>query len=447
MEVTPMKEVLQKILLICAVGSLFYSGCAPINTSPETPYTKTGQEIFSTENRIFFPGYSLSISKPSGNWDRQQGLAQDELVLWVNREDGSIIEIMASRSARNLSYHNIALEFTRATCDLILRKTPGVDCEIVNEMEVRFNQKEFYKVDINYQVLKADWAEKSVLYLYRTAECVYHFIFMEANHDLWAPEIMQSIVFLDHNQQTQISTNQIGQMSLIDACYYGDTEVVKEILAHGVNVNATNEDGVTALSYASDRGHMDIVKILLADNADVNARSNIGSTPLMNAAFMGHLHIVEMLVAKGADVDAQSNEGTTALMNAAAQGYTSIVEILLANGADVDACEMCGLTALWNAISGGHVDIVKALIEHGTDINAKANDGTTALMNAVYTGNINIVKMLLIAGADVNAKARNGCTALMLARKKGYAEIVKLLKQAGAVDYIPLGPVIISNVL
>ena len=443
MEVTPMNEVSQKILLISTSFLLFFIGCAPINTTSEISRGNTGQEAILAEKRISFPGYSLSISKPSGDWERQQGLGQGELALWVNRDDGSIIEIMASKSSRNLSYHNIAVEFTKATCDLILQQTPVVSCEIMSETEVHFNGKRFSQVTILYQVLNAGWAEKSVLYLYKTNDCVYHFIFMEENHDIFAPEMMESIVFLEGHKQKITPTNQKGQFSLVEACYYGDTEIVGELLAKGAYVNSQNEDGVTALSCASDRGHKEIVEMLLAHGANANARSNIGSTPLINAAFMGHSKIVKLLVANGADVNTQSKEGTTALMNAAARGYQEIVEILLANGADLDECEMCGLTALWNAISGGYVDIIEILIEQGADINIKANDGSTVLMNATYTGNIDIVKTLLQAGAEVNVKAHNGFTALMIAKKRGHNEIVKLLKEAGAVDETTRKPVFI----
>ena len=438
-----MNEVLQKIIGISTSILLFIPGCASINTSSEISGYNTGKEAIHAEERISFPGYNLSIIKPHGEWETQQGLGQGELVIWVNSDDGSIIEIMASRSSRNLSYQNIAIEFTKATCDLILKQTSVVSCEIVNESEVLFNEKEFFKVIIAYQVLNTEWLEKSVLYLYKTEDCVYHFIFMEENHDVNAPEMMESVYFLEDSQQTGTSANQSGQMSLVDACYYGETKIVEELLSQGANVNLQNEDGVSALSYASDRGHKEIVEILLTHGANVNARSDIGSTPLMNAAFMGHLKIIKLLIANGADVNAQSREGTTALMNAAAHGYAEVVEMLLANGADLDACERCGLTALWNAISGGYVDIVNILIKEGADINAKANDGTTALMNAVYTGNTDIVKMLLKAGAEINVKAHNGVTALAVAKRKGYVEIIKLLKQAGAVDETSQKPIFI----
>jgi ankyrin repeat protein len=440
-----MYEVLKKLLRISVVFPLFFSGCALSNTSLWTTPVNPCQKIITEESRISFPAYSLSISAPPGDWVMQQDPGQDELVLWVNREDGAIIEIMASRSSRNLSYRNIALEFTYETCEEILKKIPTASCEIIKENEVQYNKRTFYKVHITYQASKSDRGIKSILFLHRTEDVVYHFIFMGESHNLPTEEMMRSIIFLEDSHQKETSTNETFQISLIDACYYGDTEIVRKLLAADTNVNVRNEEGVTALSYASDRGHLDIVEILLANNADVNVKSNVGSTPLINAAHMGHLQIVSLLIANGADVNCQSNEGTTPLMSAAANGYMEIVEILLKSGADVNACEMCGLTAMWNAVTGDHVDIVKTLIDHGADINKKAEDGTTVLMNGAFTGNVDIVKVLLEAGAQVNVKSHNGTTALMIAKKRGHTEIIKLLKQAGAVEDSPKGPTFISR--
>ena len=440
-----MNGVLQKIILICAAFSLFLPGCTSINKLTRPVTENTELEIISPDNRISFPDYGLSVIVPPDDWEMQHDLGVGELALWMNREDGSIIEIMASRSSRNLSYHDIAREFMRATCNLVLQKTLVTGCDIMREEKVSLNEKEFYKVVIAYKGARSDRAVKSTLYLHRTRDFVFHFIFMEEYHDFLATDMMTSVVFLDAVKQKQPPTIRTSH-NLIDACYYGDTETVKKLLAAGANVNAKNKDGVTALSFASDRGHLDIVKILLGNNADVNARSNIGSTPLMNAAFMGHVQIVELLIANGADENARSCDGTTALMNAAAHGHEKIVEILLAGGVDVDACEICGLTALWNAVTADRSDIVATLIKYGADINVKADDGTTVLMNAAFIGNVDIVKMLLSAGADVNVKSHNGFTALIIAKRKGHADIVKLLREAGALEDSPLGPGFISPV-
>jgi ankyrin repeat protein len=440
MEVTPVKEVRGKFFLTAALLSILMAGCATTTptSGPGPAVAAMAQE--ETAERIFFPGYNLSLLKPPQEWEKVKEPGEGELVIWLNRDNGSVIEIMVSRAGRQRSYHTIAAEFNKITCTVLQQKLPTVTCVIVDERKVNYNENEFYRLKIIYQGMFQDEGVKSLVYLHRTDNLVYHFMFMDEQEAPIAKEMMQSIVFSGNRQTRADAEKKCMPLSFIDACYYGDRATVEGLLAAGVDINARNKEGVTALAYAADRGHLDIVKILLAHDADVNAKSRIGSTALINAAYMGHAGIVQELIAGGADVNAQSNDGTSALMNAAARGHKQVVLMLLAHGADVDAREKYGLAALWNAISSGHNDIVVLLINSGTDVNARANDGTTALMNAAFTGNLDVVKLLLKAGAHVNAKAKNGWTALALAKQRGYLEIVRVLIEAGAMEDSPRRP-------
>ena len=429
-----MKEVIQKLFLAGMLLSILAAGCASTSSTFKTDQNVGVRESIAADVSIHFPEYYLSISKPPPEWEVQEDAAEGELAIWVNREAGSVIEIMVSRFAGNMSYHNIATEFNRVTCAIVQQRSPAVICDIIEEKVVDLGENRFYQVAIVYRGLFQGSSVKSTVYLYRVDDFVYHFLFMEEKDSQLVNRMMSSVVFHENKLKNEMSGKRAAPASLIDACYEGDIESVEMFLAAGVDINAKDREGVSALSYASDRGHLDIVRKLLAHDADVNAKSDIGSTPLMNASYMGHVAIVRILVASGADVNAQSNGGTTALMNATAQGYKEIVEILLAHDADVNECENCGLTALWNAISSGYDDIVKLLINDGAEVNARADDGATPLMNAAFTGNIKVVKMLLAADAKVNAKADNGLTALKIAKRKGHREIVRLLIKAGAME-------------
>jgi len=435
-----MQEVRRNSFTVSVLFAAFISGCTPTPPTAGIHQDYAVPENVIAENRMYFPDYNFSILKPPHDWNMQENLGQNELVIWLNRDAGSIIEIMVSKAARNLSYHNIAVEFNRITCDLVQQRSPSVSCIIVDEKHVTLNGNQFYRIGILYQEAAHEAAVKSLLYLFKTDDYVYHFLFMEETNSLLAKEMMSSVAFDEVQSEKELSERVKDPVSLTDACYYGDIEAVESLLGTGIDINAKNKQGVTALAYASGRGHVDIVKLLLAHKANVNARSNIGSTPLMNAAYMGHVKVVAELVINGADVNVQSSDGSTALMNASAHGYIEIVKMLLANDADVNTCEKCGLNALWNAISSGHTEIAKVLINNGADVNAKANDGTTALMNASFTGNTEIVKMLLQAGALVNVKADSGCTALSLAKSMNHAEIVRLLIEAGAMEDSPRLP-------
>ena len=52
-------------------------------------------------------------------------------------------------------------------------------------------------------------------------------------------------------------------MDLIESCYYGDMETVKNELDKGADVNTKDNDGETALMNASKYGPIEIVSLLL----------------------------------------------------------------------------------------------------------------------------------------------------------------------------------------
>jgi hypothetical protein len=97
--------------------------------------------------------------------------------------------------------------------------------------------------------------------------------------------------------------------ALTTAALKGQTDVVKDILDKGADVNERSGCGwgwdpnVTALSCAAYGGHIETVKVLVERGADVNARSSDGWTPLMSAAYVGHAGIAKLLIERGADVD------------------------------------------------------------------------------------------------------------------------------------------------
>eukprot|EP00088_Acartia_fossae_P003582 TRINITY_DN11512_c0_g1_i1.p1 TRINITY_DN11512_c0_g1~~TRINITY_DN11512_c0_g1_i1.p1 ORF type:complete len:289 (-),score=79.16 TRINITY_DN11512_c0_g1_i1:680-1546(-) len=64
---------------------------------------------------------------------------------------------------------------------------------------------------------------------------------------------------------------------LREAACFGDIDGVKELLSHGVNVNAQHEiNGWTALHWAAKRNHLNIVNLLCNHGADKNIPTNKG---------------------------------------------------------------------------------------------------------------------------------------------------------------------------
>ncbi|MCP4657168.1 MAG: PQQ-binding-like beta-propeller repeat protein [bacterium] len=81
----------------------------------------------------------------------------------------------------------------------------------------------------------------------------------------------------------------------------GSIEVVRTLIAGGVDVNAANDYGGTALSFAADKGHLEIVKLLVEHGADVNVHDTFyDSSPIVWATYNGHREVISYLLKHGA---------------------------------------------------------------------------------------------------------------------------------------------------
>jgi ankyrin repeat protein len=88
----------------------------------------------------------------------------------------------------------------------------------------------------------------------------------------------------------------------------GDAAVVKALVAHGADVNATGATGVTPLHVAASRGNEELVRFLVAAGAKTQARLDDGRTPEQLAAERGHPATGALLRALGTPVDAHRTE-------------------------------------------------------------------------------------------------------------------------------------------
>ncbi len=114
----------------------------------------------------------------------------------------------------------------------------------------------------------------------------------------------------------------MARLLLWGAASYGHTEIIKELIAAGADVNVKNNDGETALMSAAIGGRTEVVKILIIAKADVNAQDNKGETALIEAAYCGHTEVVKMLLRAGA------KHGKTALDCIRTLGNKEIIELL-----------------------------------------------------------------------------------------------------------------------
>ncbi|NP_001191021.1 ankyrin repeat and KH domain-containing protein 1 [Xenopus tropicalis] len=236
-----------------------------------------------------------------------------------------------------------------------------------------------------------------------------------------------------------LSTGQVDNRSLAEACSDGDVNAVRKLLDEGRSVNEHTEEGESLLCLACSAGYYELAQVLLAMHANVEDRGNKGDiTPLMAAASGGFVDIVKLLLAHSADVNAQSSTGNTALTYACAGGFVDVVKVLLKEGANIEDHNENGHTPLMEAASAGHVEVARVLLEFGAGINTHSNEfKESALTLACYKGHLDMVRFLLEAGADQEHKTDEMHTALMEACMDGHVEVARLLLDSGAQVNMP----------
>ena len=93
----------------------------------------------------------------------------------------------------------------------------------------------------------------------------------------------------------------------------GDLATLEETLDAGADIDGREPNGATALIVAAMFGQTDLVRTLIARDAALDARNNDGASALHVAALFAHPECVSMLLAAGADTALQNNDGLTAL--------------------------------------------------------------------------------------------------------------------------------------
>ena len=189
----------------------------------------------------------------------------------------------------------------------------------------------------------------------------------------------------------------------IDVCNLMlDTGMVK-------NLNYLDSNNNTALILAIRLGRTEIFKNLVDKGADINVTTSRNYTPLIIAACHGKIEIVKILVDKGSNLDFVDNDGDTALMTATYHGQIEIVKILVDKGANLDFVDRNKDSALISAVRMNRTEIVKFLVDKGANIDLINKNGNTALLLATQINNSEIIKILTDTKTDKKSDQKYLC--------------------------------------
>jgi uncharacterized protein len=243
-----------------------------------------------------------------------------------------------------------------------------------------------------------------------------------------------------------------GATALVLAIINANYDVASALVEKGADPNIADKEAKMAALYAAvdmhrlaighgrpnpkpsgDLDAVDVIKLLLAHGANPNAtlvaplfqRQHTGgdralgegSTPFMRAAKSGDVVVMTLLLAAGADPKKTQPNGANALMLAAGLGWRdgSPAAPAYDQGSERDA-----------------TDAIRLCMDAGLDINATTTTGETALHAAVSgRGAVSIVTFLVESGASLSAKNKQGRTPLevAVASRKDLGDIVAYLKQ------------------
>jgi ankyrin len=189
-----------------------------------------------------------------------------------------------------------------------------------------------------------------------------------------------------------------GLTPLLQACHEGHVEVVKCLIDHGCNLQATCRYGYTALHIASMNNHRDIVELLLS-----------------------------MLVI---NIDQKGDEGMTALHLACRKGNLEVVLLLLDYNANLEACTRHGMTALHLASKRGYATIAEMLLKQGARVNAMCKENNTPLHYACKYSHVDTAAVLIKYEADFDIESKERLTPRRIAAEKGPEELLQLIESA-----------------
>ncbi|MBG90991.1 MAG: hypothetical protein CL521_04160 [Actinobacteria bacterium] len=212
----------------------------------------------------------------------------------------------------------------------------------------------------------------------------------------------------------------------------GNSDIIRQLVEYGVNVNEKGRDKWTPLHWAVLIGDIVSVRLLLDKGAKVNVKNDQAVMPIHIAAYKGSQDIIELLIEKGARLNTLDAKKLSPLHYAVYRNYLNVIELLLENGVKLNHQDENGIGVLHWACYHQLNNVVQLLIEKGAKVNLVDDLDRTPLHWAVQGGNLEVVTQLLGHGADINREDRFSDKPMKLAASLGESGIMSVLFEKGA---------------
>jgi len=178
-----------------------------------------------------------------------------------------------------------------------------------------------------------------------------------------------------------------------DAAAKGDIAGVQAELDKDINVNMKGgAAAVSPLLLAALNSHTEVAKQLIANGADLEGKDKFGNTPMHYAAKHGSKDIILLLITNNVDVNTK-NKGEETPLDIVSNKETA--ELLRKHNGKYGT--------FIGAVAGGDIDAIKIFLDAGMDVNQKFQHGWTAMHETAVFGCTEVAKLLIANGADVNA--------------------------------------------
>nr|XP_033809212.1 uncharacterized protein LOC117364282 isoform X3 [Geotrypetes seraphini] len=237
-----------------------------------------------------------------------------------------------------------------------------------------------------------------------------------------------------------------GSTLLHVAAYFGERDLIKELLDLKVNVNVLDYKGATALHRCRDKK---TVQLLLSYGADINWIDFDGNSALHKLSYEAtgekdQLDCLQFLLSfKSSEI--WNKKGLLPIQCAAMQGRTEVIQLMLEGNENVrkDTEEILlksqTLSPLYLAVANGHLECAKWLASKSFTLNP--GEGVDLMFSILFEDvnvkdNIQTLDFLAKSGVKLDTLSKNGNSVLHLAalRNETYEILTKLLSSGAYVE-------------